>query len=76
MKREPQWQSVLRELRIRPRGIHTFELRSLNVANPSERIRQLEGKGHVIRHDRERLHGDAFGVRYVLVHDAERQEAA
>ena len=67
---------LLRELRIRPRGIHSFEARLAFIANPSERIRELEERGHVIRHERERLNGKAFGTRYTLVQDAEARQAA
>jgi hypothetical protein len=58
------------------RGIHTFELRNAYIANPSQRINELEALGHVIRHERERLHGQAFGVRYTLIKDAGIRQAA
>lgn len=54
------------------RGIHTFELRRDYIGNPSERIRELKADGHMIRAERERLRGQAWGVRYWLEHDAER----
>lgn len=72
-----QTRFVLSELRRRgSRGIHTFELRNLYIANPSQRISELEDRGHVISHSRERLNGRAFGCRYVLVVDADTREAA
>jgi hypothetical protein len=49
------------------RGVHTHELRAAYIANPSERIRELQDCGWVIEHTRERLHGTAFGTRYVKV---------
>lgn len=58
------------------RGIHTFELRNAYIANPSQRIIELEERGHVISRERERLHGHAFGVRYRLEIDADDRRAA
>lgn len=49
------------------KGVHTFTLRQAYIGNPSERIRELEDQGWVIRHTRERLHGTAHGTRYVKV---------
>jgi hypothetical protein len=71
-----QAECVLRELRARRHGVHTFELRNMYVANPSQRIAELEQRGHVIRHERERLHGQAFGTRYTLLYDADTKRAA
>jgi hypothetical protein len=73
-----QLEITLRALRERgARGVHTFELRSgvfgACIGNPSERIARLERLGHVIRTGaKEPLHGNAVGVRYFLVQDAER----
>lgn len=50
-----------------PRGVHTFELRSRFIGNPSQRVAELEAAGHTIAHRRERLRGDAVGSRYTLV---------
>lgn len=50
-----------------PAGCHTFELRAAYVANPSQRIAELEDAGHTITHTREKLHGSAVGTRYRLV---------
>lgn len=50
-------------------GVHSFELRREPhlIANPSERIRELEAKGYTISASPpERLHGRALGVRYRL----------
>lgn len=68
-----QADNVLSVLRARGHaGVHTFELRGLFIGNPSQRIADLEARGHVIRHSaKERLHGKALGVRYTLVVDAE-----
>lgn len=49
------------------RGVHTFELRREFIGNPSQRIAELEARGHRIDHTRERLNGDAVGTRYRLV---------
>ena len=63
---------VLRELRhAGARGMHTFELRGMYIANPSQRILELESRGHAISHTREKLHGTARGCRYRLVRDAD-----
>jgi hypothetical protein len=48
-------------------GVHTFELRQAFIANPSERIRELQDHGWVIEHKDEKLHGKATGTRYVKV---------
>ena len=65
---------VLAVLRRRgSRGVHTHELRGLYIANPSQRIRELKARGHVIATSgRQALHGRALGVRYTLLVDAER----
>lgn len=52
-----------------PAGVHSFELRREPhlIANPSERIRELEARGYTISVSApERLHGRAYGVRYRL----------
>jgi len=51
-----------------PVGVHSFELRREPhlIANPSERIRELEARGYTISAVSERLHGRAYGVRYRL----------
>lgn len=69
-----QAQQVLAVLRERgSRGVHTFELRRMYIGNPSQRIAELEARGHRITHGpKERLNGEALGVRYRLEHDAER----
>lgn len=70
MKQKDKVLALLRE--AGPYGIHTFELRSKYIGNPSERIRELEADGHEIDHGpKERLHGQAVGVRYRLIRDAE-----
>lgn len=69
-----QADNVLEFLRVRgARGVHTHEIRGLFVANPSERVRELRQRGHVIDTSaKEPLHGKALGVRYTLARDAER----
>lgn len=64
-----QQKKVLRMLKdAASRGVHTFELRAECIANPSQRVTELEKKyGCVITHNRERLRGQAYGVRYVLI---------
>lgn len=52
-------------------GVHTFELRRAYIGNPSQRIAELEQRGHRFTKTREKLNGEAVGTRYVLVHDAE-----
>ena len=49
-------------------GVHSFSLRREPnlIANPSERVRELEAKGYTISAVSERLHGRAYGVRYRL----------
>lgn len=73
-KDPPQYELVLAVLRQRgDRGLHSHEIRGLYIANPSERIRELEALGHVIsKGKRERLNGKAYGKRYRLVMDADR----
>lgn len=69
-KREeiPQRELVLQMLRdAGTRGVHTFEIRQAYIANPSQRIAELEAAGHRITHTRERLHGAATGTRYRLL---------
>lgn len=54
-------------------GLHTFEMRAMFIGNPSQRIAELEARGHVIGvSPKERLRGKAWGVRYTLLSDAER----
>jgi hypothetical protein len=68
-----QHETVLQILRdAGKRGIHTFELRREYIGNPSQRIAELEARGHIISSTRERLNGDAWGARYVLERDADR----
>lgn len=63
---------VLDRLRRRgDRGLHTFEMYGMCIANPSQRIAELELDGHVIAANRERFKpGHAVGARYILVRDA------
>lgn len=56
------------------RGIHTFEMRRAFIGNPSQRIAELEAAGYVFTRARERLNGQAFGVRYRLI-GVEREAA-
>jgi hypothetical protein len=68
MAKTPQKEMVAHMLRqAGSRGVHTFELRQAYIANPSERIADLERAGWVIHHTREVLHGTAQGCRYVKV---------
>lgn len=68
MKPPPQWQTVLLELRnAGTRGVHTFEFRRMFIGNPSQRVAELEARGYVVTHTREKLDGKAIGCRYVLV---------
>lgn len=63
-----QREQVLKALRAAgSRGVHTHELRAAYIANPSQRISELEAEGHLIVHTRERLHGRAIGTRYKLI---------
>lgn len=59
---------VLKMLRTAgARGVHTVDLRKAYVANPSQRIAELEAEGHTITHARERSpYGDSNGCRYTL----------
>jgi hypothetical protein len=53
------------------RGVHTFEMRRAFIGNPSQRIAELIEDGHgITTGPKERLNGEAMGVRYFLVHDA------
>ena len=64
-----QCQTVLTVLRRGP--VHTFELRrDYYIANPSQRVAELEAHGHVITAERVRLRGRAYGCVYKLTHDA------
>ena len=55
-------------LRVRgSQGVHTHELRAGFIANPSQRIAELEGKGWQIKHVDEKLNGPSMGTRYVLL---------
>lgn len=50
------------------RGVHSFEMREQYIANPSQRILELEQLGFEIKHGRrERLNGTAYGRRYYLI---------
>jgi hypothetical protein len=72
-----QADTVLAMLRSRgTRGVHTFELRRQYIGNPSQRIAELEARGHRITHTREKLNGTATGTRYVLTVDADSSGAA
>jgi hypothetical protein len=52
-------------------GVHTFELRRLFIGNPSQRRIELEDRGvQLIVGPRERLNGDALGVRIWLAEHA------
>lgn len=63
-----QADTVLRMLRdAGSRGVHTFELRQEYIGNPSQRIAELEGRGHLFTRTREKLNGQAIGTRYRLV---------
>jgi hypothetical protein len=54
-----------------PGGVHTFEMRRAFMGNPSQRRKDLEAQGvHLIVGPRERLHGDAVGVRIWLAEHA------
>lgn len=71
-----QTDNVLALLRDRGTiGAHTFELRARYVGNPSQRIADLEARGHRFTRSREKLHGNATGTRYVLVVDADATKA-
>jgi hypothetical protein len=64
----PQREIVAQLLRSNgSRGVHTFELRRAFIANPSERVADLEREGWLIDHKREPLNGNARGCRYTLV---------
>lgn len=67
-----QTAKVLKELREAGSiGVHSFYLRRrLFIANPSQRVAELEEMGHIIPGVPEKLHGQAVGARYTLVHDA------
>jgi hypothetical protein len=50
------------------RGVHSVDIRRAYIANPSQRIIELEERGHSIRAVRERSpYGTSMGVRYFLV---------
>lgn len=67
---QTQKEIVLRALRnAGSRGVHTFEMRQMFIANPSQRILELEAEGYVVSHARERLHGKALGARYTLIRE-------
>jgi hypothetical protein len=71
-----QRQRVEHLLRARAEtGVHTFELRQAFIANPSQRVAELEQRGWDIQHTGEKLHGSAFGTRYVLIAEPENSEA-
>lgn len=49
------------------RGVHTFELRRAFIGNPSQRRQELEDRGRaIVVGPKERLNGQALGVRYWL----------
>lgn len=67
---------VLNALRAAgPRGIHSNEIRDglggSFIANPSQRIQDLEARGHHISATDEKPPGHARRARYVLTFDAE-----
>lgn len=70
-KRPTQRDHVLDALKwVGAKGLHTFELRAGRfgriIANPSERFAELERDGHILIRRRERLNGNAIGVRVWL----------
>lgn len=75
-RRVPQWARVLFALREAGRaGITTNYIRNRMlppIANPAQRIIELEARGHVISSTPERREGHATVARYRLEHDAER----
>lgn len=79
-QRQPQWSRMLDWLRERgPRGVHTFELRAQGIGNPSQRVAELEERGHVIDSVREEFGPNgSTGARYTLRVDAvvEQRRAA
>lgn len=66
-----QRDDVLRMLRdAGPAGVHTTDLRRAYVGNPSQRVADLEERGYIISHERERSpYGTSMGTRYRLVRE-------
>lgn len=72
MTRPHQWQRVLAALREAGReGVTTSHIRyEMGIANPAERIQELEALGHQISSTPEKRPGGARIARYRLVKDA------
>lgn len=59
---------VLKALRdAGDRGVHSFEFLELQIPRAAARVLELRENGHTITSTRERLNGDAEGVRYRLI---------
>jgi hypothetical protein len=69
-----QWERVLFELRKAGReGVTTNHIRTgMMIANPAQRIIELEARGHVISSTPEKRPDGPTIARYRLEHDAER----
>jgi hypothetical protein len=63
-----QWQIVLGMLQTAgENGVHSVDIRREYIANPSQRIIELENRGHAIRAVPEKSpYGPSFGKRYFL----------
>jgi len=62
---------VLKALRdAGDRGVHSFEFLELQIPRAAARVLELRENGHTITSTRERLNGDAEGVRYRLIEQA------
>lgn len=72
-----QWQRTLRALQAAgSRGVTSNEIREglggSFIANPAQRINELEERGHQFRVRQETTRGGARQVRYFLIFDASR----
>lgn len=52
-------------------GIHSFDFLQVGIPRAAARIRELREMGYTISSVRERLNGEAEGVRYRLVEQAQ-----
>lgn len=63
-----QRDTVLQALRdAGDQGVHSFEFLALGIPRCAARVLELRSSGYTITSTRERLNGDAEGVRYRLI---------
>lgn len=72
-----QKQQILARLQAAgDRGVHSFEFYEDRMPRAAARIAELRAEGHTITATRERLRGDADGVRYRLIQPPPKRAVA